>query len=1009
MKTRSGTNRFSGSVYDTWRNQAGTNDADALTRNNKPGWLWRMNTPYWFNKRDLPKTAAGDYFINDVRLETPGFRVGGPIRRDKVFYFFNYEEFQLPESRSRTRYLLNEAAQQGTFAYTRADNGQTQTVNLLPLAAARGLTSTLDPTIAKLLTDIRSATGGTGRSARLDLNLDQYDYAPSATQLRRFPTLKADYNLSPTQRLSGTYRFNNFNSNPDFLNNAEAPFPGFAQQGTQISGRYELCRSTLNSVFGKWVNEARYGLFNVTGNGSKFNGNITPETYNCRRLGCQSSRRHGLRDSPVHRQRHLRHRGSDQRGRRNPSFDVTAQFPFEDKLTYIRGAHSLQFGASWHPLDFRPVDETVHDGGDHAWHATQRPGQSVFDAGTGTSVFPGRHQYDAGRLREEPLRAADGPRDELRRHLRPPAGRHVRVQRPDDRRRERDDYRVLRQRHLAREAEPHFDPGPAVPARDADHHPRALLGARRLAAGVRHHGRRRRLPRIRQPLQAGRHDGTNDSASSATSAGNPPYKTDYNNFAPSVHARGVRTLETGALTWLLGSDPVFRGGYSMSFDRLGTNTFTDNYGGNIGRTRAGSRTATAGTPTIGFDGWPVLLRDTSNALPSAMPPPLGENFRLTPAVNESIDIHHPDWKTPIIHQYSAGIQRQIGRDFGIDVRYVGNISTGGWTTWDMGNTASAPPVVALENGFYDEFRKAQANLRANIVAGRGNTFAYTGAPGTAPLPIFMAYLAGIPLADARNQNPANYTAAQFTNSNWYNQLSMYSPGLIGHRRHGHERPVERSRPRHRSRREPAARGSAGQLLHGQPGDGAGSCLPRSERREPQVQRAAGGSHQAPEPRASGPGQLRLCVRPEDVAAAVAARGLVLHRQRRGLGPHVQGHVHLSTAVRPGQGVRHRRRPVLNGLDRRVGTGWPHAVAVGPKFNYGGFRLVGMDGEGTAGHVQVLPPHGRQRHRAHLHVARGRDHELDPRDLQHVGDDGDGLRGRAARRAATSRRPTARTA
>ncbi len=65
------------------------------------------------------------------------------------------------------------------------------------------------------------------------------------------------------------------------------------------------------------------------------------------------------------------------------------------------------------------------------------------------------------------------------------------------------------------------------------------------------------------------------------------------------------------------------------------------------------------------------------------------------------------------------------------------------------------------------------------MAGRGNTFAYTGAPGTAPLPIYMAYFAGIPLADARNQDAANYTAAQFTNSAWYNQLSMYSPGLTG--------------------------------------------------------------------------------------------------------------------------------------------------------------------------------------------------------------------------------------
>ena len=47
-------------------------------------------------------------------------------------------------------------------------------------------------------------------------------------------------------------------------------------------------------------------------------------------------------------------------------------------------------------------------------------------------------------------------------------------------------------------------------------------------------------------------------------------------------------------------------------------------------------------------------------------------------------------------------------------------------------------MLAGENGFYDEFRRAQANLRANIVAGNGTTFAFTGAPGTSPLPIFQA-------------------------------------------------------------------------------------------------------------------------------------------------------------------------------------------------------------------------------------------------------------------------------
>ena len=66
METRSGSNRFSGSVYNTWRNQAGTNDADVNKREKKGSWLWGLNTPYWFNKRDIAKTKAGEYFIANM-------------------------------------------------------------------------------------------------------------------------------------------------------------------------------------------------------------------------------------------------------------------------------------------------------------------------------------------------------------------------------------------------------------------------------------------------------------------------------------------------------------------------------------------------------------------------------------------------------------------------------------------------------------------------------------------------------------------------------------------------------------------------------------------------------------------------------------------------------------------------------------------------------------------------------------------------------------------------------
>ena len=66
------------------------------------------------------------------------------------------------------------------------------------------------------------------------------------------------------------------------------------------------------------------------------------------------------------------------------------------------------------------------------------------------------------------------------------------------------------------------------------------------------------------------------------------------------------------------------------------------------------------------------------------------------------------------------------------------------------------------NGFVDEFRKAQANLQANIAAGRGNTFAYTGAAGTSPLPVFAAFFDRVPAAQAGD--PTKYASTQWTNA-----------------------------------------------------------------------------------------------------------------------------------------------------------------------------------------------------------------------------------------------------
>ena len=89
--TRQGSNRFTGSVYEYYRTP-------------------KLNTNYWFNKRDgNPK--------NDVHLHQFGIREGGPIvipglydGRGKAFFFVHDEELRLPNDVSRTRTVLHPRA-----------------------------------------------------------------------------------------------------------------------------------------------------------------------------------------------------------------------------------------------------------------------------------------------------------------------------------------------------------------------------------------------------------------------------------------------------------------------------------------------------------------------------------------------------------------------------------------------------------------------------------------------------------------------------------------------------------------------------------------------------------------------------------------------------------------------------------------------------------------------------------------------------------------------------------
>ena len=81
-------------------------------------------------------------------------------------------------------------------------------------------------------------------------------------------------------------------------------------------------------------------------------------------------------------------------------------------------------------------------------------------------------------------------------------------------------------------------------------------------------------------------------------------------------------------------------------------------------------------------------------------------------------------------------------------------------------------------GSLSEFRKAQANLQANIAAGRGATFAYTGAAGH----LAAADLPGVlqrRLPAARPATPTNYTGTNWTNATYLGFLAAMNPNPFG--------------------------------------------------------------------------------------------------------------------------------------------------------------------------------------------------------------------------------------
>jgi hypothetical protein len=749
--TRSGTNRFQGSLYEYHREAA-------------------LNTNYWFNQNaGLPK--------NEVTLNQYGFRQGGPIvipglydGRGKAFFFFNYEELRFPSNATRNRTILNPLTQDGWMQYnvTSGSATTTQRVNMLALAAQQGFDVRVDQTVTRILGAIRSSTTTTGLvTQQTDPNLMTYTWQSPGEARDKQPIVRVDYNLSAKHRLSGTYNFQLVVRDPDLQNGGDVRFPG----GTNLQiyqAHRPLFSTTLRSTLtSSLVNELRVG------------GRWSPSYFGLPATsGAQT-----FQDTNGYSLT-LGGTGVSLTGwttTNTPSFRNAWNAQIDDTLTWQRGTHSISAGGEAYfgniSLMNRQTVPSINFG-----IAANDDVSRFFTTGN----FPGASsaQLDVAKLIFATLTgrvtsvSAQLVLDENTNQYQLLVPRWQRGALNEYSAFVQDSWRLTPtltlNGGLRYQVQTAWSPKNDILSRASYADACGISGIG--ADGV---------CRFFQPGASG---GTVPQFVQMTK-GSTGYDTDWNNVAPNVGAAWRPNVQRGWLRAVLG-DPdqaTIRGGFSVQYDRQGMAPFTDVFGGNPGTLLTVTRSEANGLLVPTGQRWPVYFSETSRlglgepcaaGVVTAACNPGAPTFPIAVRTGraDSLNVFDPEIQIASARSYTVGFQRSLTKEMALEVRYVGTRGINQWGT----EAYNARNI--LENGFLDEFKLAMGNLQASVAAGCGGssqpacTFAYRGpGTGTSPLPIYLAYLVGS--TDAGN--PAAYSGTNWTNSTFLGRLAKQNPNPNG--------------------------------------------------------------------------------------------------------------------------------------------------------------------------------------------------------------------------------------
>lgn len=734
ISSKRGTNNWHGSAFDYLRNDA-------------------LNSNYYFNNLSGQKRPV-------MRFNQWGFSLGGPIWKNKLFFFFDISKFGQPEGTVKNATILNADANQGIFDYIPVDaNGKpampggalpawdncatTATgplckANMLGLAQNYGFNGTADPFIASMLGKVAAAASASGVTLSTPPSpfQQQLAFPETGSNAQTNPDFRADYNINQNNSLEFDYHLSRLIIFPDALNGGGYSFP-VAPYNTNQFG-YGADRAIWATAW-RWAvspdssNELRVGFQNSP---SSFNYNQTNAIYPSLATNLGSIRMRPNLPTTLMTNPFLPY---------GPFQEWDNVYQLNDNFAWVHGNHNMTFGMTASRARFSDL-------GSGNTVATVGVGMSTLEpieAQLNTSNLPGINSSDlglagslyglvAGNVTSYNTNVAFNP---TLRSFVTGAPSVASYHQTDLGFYGADSWRVRPNLTFNYGLRWEYE---GVPVDNYNQYFIANGGAA-AAYGISGAGN------LFMPGTM-----TGAAPTYTNDLGKQWYKNWYKGFAPSV---GVAWQPSG---WLFGhnGETVLRAGYSIAYSREGLQNFSSIAASNPGYSGAqfSSPQATATQPgqfNAGSIGIGAMNINTVAQTPTAF----SANIPINPINGQSVSVFDPNLHMPYVQSWSANYQRALGAHTAVEVDYIGNHGVGLYQRLNLNE------VNIFENGFLSEFQKAQNNLALCNCNNFGDTVA-----GQSALPIMTAAF-----------NPGggtSQTANGFTNGSFINDIKTGQAGTL---------------------------------------------------------------------------------------------------------------------------------------------------------------------------------------------------------------------------------------